>query len=82
MISEQAKSFLENWICKNVHGIDPPQNDLKAKRLVKQCIEDAAEQGISESELETACGQNLLACMCDAQAAVAEVRPSELMDDD
>ncbi|HEY7766118.1 MAG TPA: hypothetical protein VIB38_14100 [Aestuariivirgaceae bacterium] len=81
MSSEHAKRFLESWITQNVHGLVPPENNMETRQLVKQCIAAAAEQGISRSELEGACGQTLLSCMRDAQAAVAEVRPSELMDD-
>lgn len=81
MSSEDAKKFLENWIAKNVHALAPPENNMQARQLVKRCIAAAAEQGISRSELEGACGQTLLSCMCDAQAAAAEARPSELMGD-
>jgi hypothetical protein len=81
MSSEHVKRFLEDWIAGHVHALDPPENIMHAKQLVKQCIEAAAEEGISRSELESACEQSLLACMCDAQAAVAEARPGELMDD-
>jgi hypothetical protein len=35
-----------------------------------RCLKDAEEHGISKSELEVACGQNLVKCMCDGSCVM------------
>jgi hypothetical protein len=72
MSIEQASAFLNEWVTVNVHAVAHPQDDTEAKRLVKRCLEAAAEQGITKAELEQACGQDLVKCMCDAQVAVTD----------
>jgi hypothetical protein len=72
MSIDQANAFLNEWVAENVHAVTHPQDDTEAKRLVKRCVEAAAEQGITKAELEQACGQELVKCMCDAQVAVTD----------
>jgi hypothetical protein len=71
MSIEQVNAFLNEWVAKNVQAA-LPQDNTEAKRLVKRCVEAAAEQGITKAELEQACGQDLVKCMCDAQVAVTD----------
>ena len=81
MSIEQAVAFLETWIAENVRSLAHPQNDAAAKQLASRCVIAAEQQGISKADLEKACGQGLVTCMCDAQAAVADARISKLMDE-
>jgi DNA-binding transcriptional regulator YhcF (GntR family) len=80
MSIEQAKAFLNQWVAENVHAIAHPQDNTEANRLVKRCVEAAVEQGITKAELEQACGQDLVKCMCDAQVAVTDA--DEVMEND
>jgi hypothetical protein len=72
MSIEQASAFLNDWVIKNVHSVAHPKNTIEAKLLAKRCVEAAEKQGISKAELEQACNQDLVKCMCDAQIAVAD----------
>jgi hypothetical protein len=55
-----------------VHAVAHPKDNTEAMRLAMRCLKDAEKHGISKSELEVACGQDLVKCMCDAQVAVAD----------
>jgi hypothetical protein len=81
MSLEQASNFLDEWIHSNVHSVAHPESNMEATRLAMRCLEAAKEQGITASELEQACGQDLVKCMCDAQVAVADAAIGKLMDD-
>ncbi|MGH6873829.1 MAG: hypothetical protein ACREDW_02345 [Aestuariivirgaceae bacterium] len=74
-----AKSFLDNWVTQNV-----PENacpDKKsAMQLATRCLEEAKEQGITKAELEEAAGEELVACMMDAQLAGAESKLDDLFE--
>jgi hypothetical protein len=78
---ERARAFLDSWITENVRSSSRPYNDLAAKHLVARCVEAAEQQGISRAELESACQQGLVACMCDAQVAAADANIGDLMDE-
>jgi hypothetical protein len=82
MSIEQASAFLNDWVAEHVHAVAHPQDNTEAKRLVKRCLEAAAEQGITKAELKQACGQDLVKCMCDAQVAVTDAEIGELMEND
>ena len=77
----KSHGFLESWISENVRSMAHPQSDAAAKQLARRCVIAAEQQGISKADLEKACGQGLIACMCDAQAAVADASISKLMDE-
>jgi hypothetical protein len=81
MTLERASAFLDDWIHNNVHSVAHPEDDTEATRLATRCLEAAQEHGITASELEQACGQDLVKCMCDAQVAVADAAIGKLMDD-
>jgi hypothetical protein len=72
MSVEEAAVFLNDWVARNVHSVAPPRNDIEAKRLARLCVEDAEKRGITRTELEQSCGQDLVKCMRDAQVAVAD----------
>jgi hypothetical protein len=67
-------------VINNVHSTDPPKDNLEAMRLAVLCLEEARENGISNDELEAACGEDLIKCLFDAQVAVADANIGRLMD--
>ncbi len=81
MSMEPARAFLDNWINENLHSLADRQNISEAKKLAKRCLHAAKVHGISKADLECACGQGLIICMCDAQSAVADASVSKLMED-
>lgn len=81
MSMEQARAFLDDWIYENLQSIADPQNISEAKKLAKRCLDAAKVHGISKADLEYACGQGLITCMCDAQSAVADASVTKLMED-
>lgn len=78
---ERASAFLDDWIHTNVHSVAHPESDAEATRLAMRCLQAAEACGITAIELEQACGQGLVKCMCDAQVAVADAAIGKLMDD-
>ena len=52
-MSEQALGFVEEWISEHVsaEGHPPKGDNSQAKALARQCLADAAAQGISEAEI-------------------------------
>ena len=81
MSTERAMAFLESWISENARSMAHPQSDAAAKQLARRCVIAAEQEGISKADLEKACGQGLVTCMCDAQTAVADASLSKLMDE-
>jgi hypothetical protein len=79
MSVERAKTFLDEWVAKNV-----PENafpDRKtAVQLAARCVEEASEKGMTKAELEEAAGEDLVACMMDAQLAGAESKLDDLFE--
>jgi hypothetical protein len=56
-MSDRGLRFLENWIDRNV--VTPalyPLDQEMQKTLVGNCIEDAAQEGISRTEIEEEVG--------------------------
>jgi hypothetical protein len=82
MSIEKAKLFLDNWVIENVHDAVHPRSNAGAMRLALCCLEAAKEQGFSREELEEACGEDLVACMLDAQIATADVTTGNLTEND
>ncbi|MDP9137419.1 MAG: hypothetical protein M3N38_04490 [Pseudomonadota bacterium] len=82
MSIEQATAFLNDWVIQHVHSVAHPQNNMEAKRLADLCVAEAERQGISKTELEQCCRQDLVKTMCDAQVAVADVEIGGFDDDD
>jgi len=79
MSVQTAKAFLDEWVAKNV-----PENacpDTKtAVQLAARCVEEASEKGLTKAELEQAAGEDLVACMMDAQMAGAESKLDDLFE--
>jgi hypothetical protein len=49
-------------------------------QLAARCIEEASEKGITKADLEEAAGEELVACMMDAQLAGAESKLDDLFE--
>ena len=81
MSIEQASTFLNDWVDKNVHAVAHPKDNTEAMRLASRCLEAAEAHGITKSELEEAAGEDLVKCMCDAQVAVADAYTGGLVED-
>jgi hypothetical protein len=82
MSIEQANEFLDSWLQENVRAVVHPSDNTEAARLATRCLEAAEKLGITKAELEEACGQDLVTCMCDAQVAVADAHIGKLMEGD
>lgn len=57
-MSDLAQSFLERWAEENVTPTPAADQDAEAERLAAACKEEAAQEGITEAELEEACVQS------------------------
>lgn len=57
-MSDLAQSFLERWTEENVTAVATSEQESEAERLATACKEDAAQEGISEAELDEACAQS------------------------
>ncbi|HKG75600.1 MAG TPA: hypothetical protein VKA79_15270 [Aestuariivirgaceae bacterium] len=79
MSIQTAKAFLDEWVAKNV-----PENAYPDKKtavqLAARCVEEASEKGLTKAELEQAAGEDLVACMMDAQMAGAESKLDDLFE--
>jgi hypothetical protein len=78
-MSESAKTFLDEWVAQNVPENACPDKKT-AMQLVARCVEEAKEKGITKAELEEAAGEELDACMMDAQLAGAESKLDDLFE--
>jgi hypothetical protein len=79
MSVESAKAFLDEWVAKNVPENASPDKKT-AVQLAARCVEEASENGMSKAELEEAAGEDLVACMMDAQKAGAESKLDDLFE--
>jgi hypothetical protein len=79
MSIQTAKAFLDEWVAKNV-----PENAYPDKKtavqLAARCVEEASQKGLTKAELEQAAGEDLVACMMDAQMAGAESKLDDLFE--
>jgi hypothetical protein len=79
MSVQTAKAFLDEWVAKNV-----PENACPDKKtavqLAARCVEEASQKGLTKAELEQAAGEDLVACMMDAQMAGAESKLDDLFE--
>lgn len=57
-MSDLAQSFLERWTEENVTAIPAADQEAEAERLATACKEEAAQEGITEAELDEACAQS------------------------
>ena len=79
---DKARNFLDNWVCANVHDGVHPKSDALATQLAARCLEEAQGEGLTKAELEAAAGEDLVACMMDAQVASADAKVSDLIEGD
>jgi hypothetical protein len=79
MSVESAKAFLDEWVAKNVPENDSPDKKT-AVQLAARCVEEASQKGLTKAELEEAAGEDLAACMMDAQLAGAESKLDDLFE--
>lgn len=79
MSVQSAKAFLDEWVAKNV-----PENACPDKKtavqLAARCVEEASQKGLTKADLEQAAGEDLVACMMDAQMAGAESKLDDLFE--
>jgi hypothetical protein len=57
-MSDLAQSFLERWTEENVVAVPAADQEREAERLATACKEEAAQEGITEAELDEACSQS------------------------
>lgn len=57
-MSDLAQSFLERWTEENVTAIPASEHESEAERLATACKEEAAQEGITDEELDEACAQS------------------------
>jgi hypothetical protein len=63
--------FLDNWIANNMPALDPSDDPLRAYNLAARCIVEAAAEGITLEEINTAT-DGLETQILDAMAHLAE----------
>lgn len=69
-MSDRAKAFLDEWVQSYV--LAEPRSEDEAQETVDECIEDAAEDGITKQELQDAADGNLLAYIRRAIRAASD----------
>jgi hypothetical protein len=79
MSVESAKAFLDEWVAKNVPENASPDKKT-AIQLAARCVEEASGKGLTKADLEEAAGEDLVACMMDAQLAGAESKLDDLFE--
>jgi hypothetical protein len=79
MSVQTAKAFLDEWVAKNVPENACPDRKT-AVQLAARCVEEASQKGLTKAELEQAAGEDLIACMMDAQMAGAESKLDDLFE--
>jgi FKBP-type peptidyl-prolyl cis-trans isomerase (trigger factor) len=57
-MSDLAQSFLERWTEENVVAVPASEVESEAERLATACKNEAAQEGISDDELDEACAQS------------------------
>ncbi len=57
-MSDLAQSFLERWTEENVTAMPAADQEAEAERLATVCKEEAAQEGITEADLDEACAQS------------------------
>jgi len=57
-MSDLAQSFLERWTEENVTAVPASEQESEAERLATACKEEAAQEGITDDELDEACAQS------------------------
>lgn len=57
-MSDLAQAFLERWTDENVTAVPAADQVTEAERLATACKEEAAQEGITEAELDEACVQS------------------------
>jgi hypothetical protein len=57
-MSDLAQSFLERWTEENVVAVPSSEQESEAERLATACKEEAAQEGITDEELDEACAQS------------------------
>jgi hypothetical protein len=55
-MSQRAADYLHDWIATHLSHVSPARKLDEGERLTKACRRSAQEQGISEAELASACG--------------------------
>jgi hypothetical protein len=55
-MSRRAADYLHSWIATHVSHVSAARKLDEGERLTKACRRSAQEQGISEAELASACG--------------------------
>jgi hypothetical protein len=80
MNMDKAKLFLDAWVMKNIHDAVPPAGQAGAMHLAKLCLEAAKDQGLTQADLEAAAGEDLVACMMDAQVATADAKIGDMIE--
>ena len=55
-MSQRAADYLHDWVATHVSHVSQVRKLAEGERLTKACRRSAQEQGISESELASACG--------------------------
>ena len=55
-MSQRAADYLHDWVATHVSHVSPARRLDEGERLTKACRRSAQEQGISEAELVSACG--------------------------
>lgn len=88
-MSDLAQSFLERWTEENIRAIPAADQESEAERLATACKEEAAQEGITEDELDEACAQSsddeypdLQSYMQAALETAAAAEDDELVDDE
>jgi len=57
-MSDLAQAFLERWTEENATAVPAADRQAEAERLATVCREEAAEEGITEAELDEAAVQS------------------------
>jgi hypothetical protein len=63
-------------------NLDKARNFLDNWVCAARCLEEAQGEGLTKAELEAAAGEDLVACMMDAQVASADAKVSDLIEGD
>jgi hypothetical protein len=61
-MSTNAREFIDFWVEASVHAAEQfgvPGAEQAAAELARRCLDMAAEQGLSEADLETEIGEDL-----------------------
>jgi hypothetical protein len=86
-MDEMAMGFLELWVEENVKPVPSSKQQAEAERLAAACIRDAADEEITEDQLneiaeEATGGYDLIVYMSNALEKAAMEDLEELTDED